>query len=96
MDDQQEFLFASGDSPRLGLPQADDPPFSDIARVWNLPIGRKVRIHLKASENLPMLDGRLELASAPDVPFNSRQSLNLRIRGYVFSIRAISGWAAAD
>jgi hypothetical protein len=96
MDGQQEFLFASGDSPRLGLPQADDPLISDIARVWNLPIGRKVRIHLKASENLPMLDGRLELASAPDMPFDPRQPLNLRIRGYEFSSRAINGWAATD
>jgi hypothetical protein len=96
MDGQQEFLFVSGDSPRLGLPQADDPLISDIAKVWNLPIGRKVHIHLKAGENLPMLDGRLELVSAPDVPFDSRQALKLRIRGYEFSSRAIGAWAAAD
>jgi hypothetical protein len=65
-DDQQEFLFADGDLPRLGMPRADDPLVSDIARVWGLPIGRKVRIHLKDGENLSVLDGRLELASAPD------------------------------
>jgi hypothetical protein len=95
-DDQQEFLFASGDSPRLGLPEADHPLFSDIAKVWNLPIGKKVRVHLKDGENLPVLDGRLELASAPDMPFDPRQPLSLRIQGYIFSSRAITGWAAAE
>ena len=93
---QQEFLFAPGDSPQLGLPQADDPLFSDIARAWSLPIGKKVCVHLKDGESLPVLDGRLELASAPDIPFNPRQPLSLRIRGYVFSSQAITGWAAAE
>jgi hypothetical protein len=40
-DDQQEFLFASGDVPQLGLPQSDDPLVSDIAKAWSLPIGRR-------------------------------------------------------
>jgi hypothetical protein len=95
-DGQQEFLLASGDSPQLGLPQADDSLLSDIARVWSLPIGKKVRVHLQDGESLPVLDGRLELASAPDIPFDPRQPLSLRIRGYVFSSRAIAGWAAEE
>jgi hypothetical protein len=95
-DDQQEFLFASGDVPQLGLPQSDDPLVSDIAKAWSLPVGKKVRVHLKDNENLPVLDGRLELESAPDVPFDPRQPLSLRIRGYVFSSRAIAGWVTAE
>jgi hypothetical protein len=96
MADQLQFLFADGHSPQLGTPLADDPLVSDIARVWGLPIGRNVRIHLKEGENLPVLDGRLELVSAPDLPFDPRQTLNLRVRGYVFSNRAISGWPTAE
>ncbi|MGH7995468.1 MAG: hypothetical protein ACREFX_03855 [Opitutaceae bacterium] len=96
MDEQQEFLFAAGDKLQLGLPQSDDPLVSDIAKAWGLPIGKKVRVHLKDGESLPVLEGRLELDSAPDVPFDPRQSLSLRIRGYVFSSRAIAGWVAAE
>jgi hypothetical protein len=51
---------------------------------------------LKDGENLPALDGRLELASAPDLPFDPRQPLNLRVRGYEFSSRAIAGWAMME
>lgn len=91
MDGQQEFLFANGDAPQLGTPVSDDPLVLDIARVWSLPIGRMGRIHLKDGENLPVLDGRLELASALDLPFEPRQPLSLRICGYVFSNRAIAG-----
>ena len=95
-DDQQEFLFAAGDTPQLGLPLADDPLVSDIANAWSLPVGKKIRVHLKDGENLRVLDGRLELVSAPDVPFDPRQALSLRIRGYVFSSRVISGWAIKE
>jgi hypothetical protein len=96
MDGQHEFLFADGDSPQLGRPVPDDPLVLDIARAWNLPIGRNVRVHLKEGENLSALDGRLELASAPDIPFDPRQPLSLRIRGYIFSSRVIAGWTLAE
>jgi len=95
-DHQQEFLFAAGDAPQLGLPQSDDPLVSDIAKAWSLPVGKRVRVYLKDGENLPVLEGHLELESAPDVPFDPRQPLSLRIRGYVFSNRAIAGWVAAE
>jgi len=95
-DDQLQFLFADGHSPQLGTPLHDDPLVSEIAQIWGLPIERKVRIHLKDGENLPVLDGRLELVSAPDLPFDRRQALNLRVRGYVFSSQAVSGWSIAD
>jgi hypothetical protein len=96
MDDQQEFLFADGHAPQLGMPSTDDPLVTDIAKAWGLPIGKNVRIHLKDGESLPVLDGRLELASAPDLPFDPREPLSLRVRGYVFSSRAIAGWATAE
>jgi hypothetical protein len=98
MDDQKEFLFADGPSPQLGMPVSDDPLVSDIAKAWGLPIGSKVRICLKDGESLPVLDGKLELASAsaPDLPLDPRQPLNLQIRGYVFSSRAIASWSASE
>jgi hypothetical protein len=95
-DDQQEFLFADGHSSQLGMPLANDPLVFDIAQAWGLPIGKRVRVHLEAGENLPLVDGRLELASAPDMPFDSRQPLKLRVRGYVFSSQAIAGWSIAE
>lgn len=96
MDDQQEFLFADGPAPQLGMPWADDPLFADIAKVWGLPIGKNVRIHLKDSESMAVVEGRLELPSAPDLPFDARQSLSLRIRGYIFSSRSIASWATVE
>ena len=96
MDDQLQFLFADGPSPQLGMPAPEDPLVSEIARVWGLPIGKKVHVQLKDSENLSVLDGRLEVAYAPDLPFNPHQALNLRISGYVFSSRAIRGWSIAE
>jgi hypothetical protein len=94
--DQQEFLFADGHAPQLGMPWTDDPLVTDVAKAWGLPIGKNVRIHLKDGESLPVLDGRLELASAPDLPFDPREPLNLRVRGYIFSSRSIAGWATAE
>jgi hypothetical protein len=93
MPDQQEFLFAPGDAPQLGYNSADDPLICEIARVWNLPIGRRVRLRLRADESLPNVDGCLEIVAAPATPFNPKEPLTLRVRGYKFSSRAIIGWS---
>jgi len=95
-DDQQEFLFADGHLPQVGMRWTDGPLITDIAKAWELPIGKNVRIHLKDGESLPVLDGRLELASAPELPFDPREPLNLRVRGYIFSSRSITGWVTAE
>jgi hypothetical protein len=57
---------------------------------------KKPKRGLKDGESLPVLDGRLELVSAPDLPFDPREPLNLRVRGYIFSSRSIAGWATAE
>ena len=96
VNDQHEFLFADGHAPQLEMPWADDPLIADIAKAWGLPVGKNARIHLKDSESIPVLEGRLELTSAPDLPFDARQPLSLRIRGYKFSSRAITSWATVE
>jgi hypothetical protein len=35
----------------------------------------------------------LELADAPDFPWNPRQPLQLRIKGFVFNSRDIARWS---
>jgi hypothetical protein len=94
--EQQEFLFADGDASRLGIPAAEDPLVRDIAAVWKLPIGQRVRLDLRETENLSTVTGRLELAAAPDIPFDPRQALQLRVRGYLFSSRAVVSWSLFD
>ena len=92
MNEQQEFRFADGDPIQVGM-QTDDPLLADIAAAWALPVGKRVRVQLKASENLTLLEGRLDLAAAPEVPFDPRQPLSLRVSGYVFSSRSITAWS---
>ena len=96
MQDQREFLFYSGEEPRLGMSQPDDPLVADIARIWSLPIGQRVCIQLKDGENLPTVTGRLEVASAPDTPFDPKVPLSLCVSGYLFSDRSISSWSVLD
>ena len=93
MEQQNEFLFTGSENPRLGIPRVDDPLVADMARIWGLPIGQRVRIQLKVGENLPMIAGRLEVT---DAPFDSRTPLSLFVSGYVFSGRSIASWSILD
>ncbi|MDI1249625.1 MAG: hypothetical protein PSV13_12240 [Lacunisphaera sp.] len=63
-----------------------------VSSLWHLPLDQKVRVDLRDCE-FPWLQGRLELAQAPDLPLDPRQSLGLRIGTIEFSSRQIIAWA---
>jgi hypothetical protein len=76
------------------LPAAPaDPPElrAEIARVWSLPLGEQVEVSLR-QDSLDTVSGVLELAAAPDFPWDPRQPLRLRVKGFVFDSRNIVRW----
>ncbi|MBM3854747.1 MAG: hypothetical protein FJ399_16605 [Verrucomicrobia bacterium] len=91
MEQQSEFLFAPGPVPELHPPDPSADFHSEVAAAWQLPLGVVVRVDL-ASHDFSELQGRLELARAPELPFDTRQPLALRIGTIEFSSRQISGW----
>jgi hypothetical protein len=64
---------------------------AEIARVWGLPIGERVDISLRR-ESLDTVAGVLELAAAPDFPWDPHQPLRLRVKGFVFDSHNIVRW----
>lgn len=64
----------------------------EIALAWSLPLGQRVEIALR-NESLDTVAGVLELADAPDYPWNPRQPLRLRVNGFIFDSRAIERWS---
>lgn len=95
MDEQSEFLFADGVQPELHVAHPLDDFFQAVAEKWSLPIGRAVRMTLR-DPALPLLEGKLELDHAPDLPLNPRETLTLRIRGLVFTTHEIASWSLAE
>jgi hypothetical protein len=63
----------------------------EIAQAWGLPLGRRVEICFRGSQHAA-ITGLLELLTAPDYPWDPRQSLQLRIAGFVFRSREIERW----
>jgi hypothetical protein len=74
-----------------GKPCATSDLLAEIAQVWALPLGEPVEITLRRGE-LRELRGKLELAVAPEYPWQARQSLKLRIAGYSFDSSDIERW----
>lgn len=93
---QIEFLIVESDTPTMGIQDLEDPLFREIGQHWNLPVGRRVRVRLRVSGGLSMLEGKLEVAKAPDYPFRGRQALSLRINGIPFSSTQIEDWIRLD
>lgn len=90
MDEQQLNLgFDASYSP---APAAVPELRAEIAAAWGLPLGERVEIDLQR-DDLPTLTGTLELASAPEFPWNPRQPLQLRLAGCTFSTRDIARWS---
>lgn len=76
----------------FNLEPAAPPELRDeIAQVWGLPIGQRVAGSLRNGQ-VERVAGVLELAAAPDFPWNPRQALRLRIAGCDFSSRDIEHW----
>ena len=63
----------------------------EIARVWGLPLGKRIAVTFRDGK-LAGVAGVLELATAPDYPWNPRSPLRLRVTGCDFSSRDIGSW----
>lgn len=67
----------------------------EMAFVWGLPLGRRVRVELKR-HSVSGLTGLLQLAGLPDTPFNASQPLRLRINHEAFTSHQVASWVALD
>lgn len=87
-DDQFAFAFDFAPSlePAVGADLRDE-----IAATWGLPLGEKVEVFFRGGQ-LDAITGLLEIAAAPDFPWNPRQPLQLRVAGFVFNSREIEHW----
>ena len=94
MESQQEFLFADGPAPEVHLPDPRSGLYTDIAALWEIPVGQLVHIALR-EHSFADLQGRLELSRAPDLPLNRKQALVLRIGTIEFTSRQIIAWSLA-
>ena len=91
MEQQAEFLFANGPNPQLQPDDFRSDFYAEVAAVWSLPVGQAIHIDLR-EPSMSDLQGRLELARAPDLPLNPRQPLSLRIGTIEFSSQHIVAW----
>jgi hypothetical protein len=92
MEYQSELLFGEGAAPAMHLPDPNSGFFAEVSTAWHLPVGQPIRVTLH-SHSFDDFQGRLELASAPDLPLDPRQPLSLRIGTIEFSSRQIVAWS---
>lgn len=90
MPDQLPLAFDS--SPHL-QPGAVPHLRDEIARVWGLPLGEQIAVTFRPAFRLASTAGRLELRTAPDLPWNPRQLLALRVGDCDFTNRDIDRWS---
>ena len=91
-EQQDEFLFADGPVPERQLPDPRADFFEAVASLWQLPVGQVAHVNLNG-HNMSDLQGRIELARAPDLPLDRREVLVLRIGTIEFSSRQIASWS---
>jgi hypothetical protein len=89
MPEQQTSL--GFDLPHNPAPSVVPELRDEIAQAWGLPLGERVEVTF-CNGQLDAITGVLELAAAPDFPWDPHQPLALRIAGYGFSSRDIAGW----
>lgn len=94
MASQGEFLFADGPAPEIHLPDPRSGFYEEVAARWEIPVGLLVHVALR-EHSFSELHGRLELARAPDLPLDRRETLTLRIGTIEFSSRQIVAWSLA-
>lgn len=100
--DEQLSLF-SDLSPEQSLVRPPLPGFTDlapsiadeVAAVWGLPVGRRVRVELRGHA-VPGLLGLMQVAGLPDLPFDARRPLRLRIGHEEFTSQQIGSWSVLD
>ena len=89
---QEELFFAEGPAQHSHSPDPRSALFAEIGALWQLPVGQVARVNLNG-HNLSDLQGRIELVRAPDLPFDRREVLALRIGTIEFSSRQIVSWS---
>ena len=89
---QGEFLFAEGPASELHVPDPRSNFYAEIAALWQIPVGELAHVDLKG-HNMSDLQGRIELARAPDLPLDRREALALRIGKIEFTSRQIVTWS---
>ncbi len=94
MEAQDEFLFADGPAPEQHLPDPRTDLYEEVSAFWEIPLGQRVHVALR-EHHLGDLDGRLDLARAPELPLDRREVLALRIGSIEFSSRQIIAWSLA-
>ena len=94
MEEQDQFLFADGPTPQLHVPDFQAGFYSEVAALWQIPVGERVHVTLR-EHHFGNLDGRIELARAPDLPLDVRETLALRIGTIEFTSRQIVAWSLA-
>jgi hypothetical protein len=67
----------------------------EVARAWGLPVGRWARVTLRGHA-VDELTGLVQIEGLPDLPFDPRQPLRLRIGRESFTSRQVTGWSAVD
>ena len=92
MEHQSDFLFADGPIPEMHPPDQREGFYREVAAIWNLPLGEKVRVLLR-SHDLPEISGRLELTRAPDLPLNVKEPLQLAAGGVAFLSTQVQAWS---
>jgi hypothetical protein len=80
------------DAPYTTTPVVVPELRDEIAQAWGLPLGERIQVRLRDSQ-CDTLTGTLELATAPDFPWNPREPLQLRIASFPFSSRVIESWS---
>lgn len=91
MEKQPEFLFPEGPAASVELPDPRAGFYGEVAELWHLPLGQRVRVLLK-SHDLPEVSGLLELERAPDLPLNPREPLQLSVGGIRFGSTQVNSW----
>lgn len=95
MEAQSEFLYAASPDPELAAPDPREGFYHEVAAAWGLPLGERVRVLLQ-HHDLPEVNGRLELARAPELPLNAHESLHLIVGKIIFSSLQIQSWTLLD
>jgi hypothetical protein len=88
---QGEFVFVDG-WPGGGAGPLPPTLDEEIAAAWQVPIGKRVHVTLRRHD-VAGTTGRLEIARAPDWPFDPHQPLALRIGHVAFTHQQIESWA---
>lgn len=95
MEAQSEFLYADGPDPKLPLPDPRADFYREVATVWGLPLGERVRVRLQ-NHDLPEAAGRLDLARAPELPLNAHEPLHLVVGKIIFHSPQIQSWTLLE